>query len=154
MFHAAITKATAIPAAPSIIINKKKYANPTVSTCFLLLHSIRENRTRSKREVTFSDLSPQEENQLYTCDKYFVNDEAEKSFFVAGREITAKQLADALHSLPEEKRQAVLLYYFFDMTDVEIAELMKIPRSTVQFRRTSSFELLKRFLEEKADEWN
>ena len=118
------------------------------------IDAIRENTTRSRREVTFSDLSPQEENQLYTCDQYFVNDEAEKSFFVAGREITAKQLADALHSLPEEKRQAVLLYYFFDMTDVEIAELMKIPRSTVQFRRTSSFELLKRFLEEKADEWN
>ncbi len=118
------------------------------------IDAIRENRTRSRREVTFSDLSPQEENQLYTCDQYFVNDEAEKSFFVAGREITAKQLADALHSLPEEKRQAVLLYYFFDMTDVEIAELMKIPRSTVQFRRTSSFKLLKRFLEEKADEWN
>lgn len=118
------------------------------------IDAIRENRTRSRREVTFSDLSPQEENQLYTCDQYFVNDEEEKSFFVAGREITAKQLADALHSLPEEKRQAVLLYYFFDMTDVEIAELMKIPRSTVQFRRTSSFELLKRFLEEKADEWN
>lgn len=88
------------------------------------IDAIRENRTRSRREVTFSDLSPQEENQLYTCDQYFVNDEAEKSFFVAGREITAKQLADALHSLPEEKRQAVLLYYFFDMTDVEIAELM------------------------------
>ena len=117
------------------------------------IDAIRENRTRSRREVTFSDLSPQEENQLYTCDQYFVNDEAEKSFFVAGREKTAKQLADALHSLPEEKRQAVLLYYFFDMTDVEIAELMKIPRSTVQYRRTSSFELLKRFLEERADEW-
>ena len=118
------------------------------------IDAIRENRTRSRREVTFSDLSPQEENQLYTCDQYFVNDEAEKSFFVAGREITAKQLADALHSLPEEKRQAVLLYYFFDMTDVEIAELMKIPRSTVQFRRTSSFELLKKYLEENADEWD
>ena len=52
------------------------------------------------------------------------------------------------------KRQAVLLYYFFDMTDVEIAELMKVPRSTVQYRRTSSFELLKRYLEERADEWD
>lgn len=112
------------------------------------IDAIRERKYRKKQEVTFSDLSPQEENQLYTCDKYFVNDEAEKSFFVAGKEITAKQLADALHSLPEEKRQAVLLYYFFDMKDAEIAELMKIPRSTVQFRRTSSFELLKRFLEE------
>ena len=112
------------------------------------INAHRDTKRQQLREVTFSDLSPQEENQLYTCDKYFVNDEAEKSFFVAGKEITAKQLADALHSLPEEKRQAVLLYYFFDMKDAEIAELMKIPRSTVQFRRTSSFELLKRFLEE------
>mgnify|MGYP002517930024 FL=1 len=117
------------------------------------IDAIRESRTRAKYEVVFSDLSPQEEKQLYTCDQYFVNDEAEKSFFVAGKEFTAKLLADALRSLPEEKRQAVLLYYFFDMKDAEIAELMKIPRSTVQFRRTSSFELLKRFLEEKADEW-
>ena len=81
------------------------------------IDAIRERKYRKKHEVTFSDLSPQEENQLYTCDQYFVNDEAEKSFFVAGKEITAKQLADALHSLPEEKRQAVLLYYFFDMKD-------------------------------------
>ncbi len=29
------------------------------------IDAIRENRTRSKREVTFSDLAPQEENQLY-----------------------------------------------------------------------------------------
>lgn len=43
---------------------------------------------------------------------------------MAGKWITPKLLADALYTLPEEKRQAVLLYYFFDMTDVEIAELM------------------------------
>ena len=49
-------------------------------------------------------------------------------------------------SLPEEKRRAVLLYYFFDMSDAEIAALYQIPRSTVQYRRTSSFELLKRYL--------
>ena len=36
------------------------------------------------------------------------------------------------------------------MSDAEIAELYQIPRSTVQYRRTSSFELLKRYLEEHA----
>ena len=36
----------------------------------------------------------------------------------------------------------------------EIAEELGIPRSTVQYRRTSSFEQLKRYLEERADEWN
>lgn len=115
------------------------------------IDAIRECRTQRKREVVFSELTPQEENQLYTYDKYF---EDEQGFQVAGKRITAKLLADALHTLPEEKRQAVLLYYFFDMTDVEIAALMKIPRSTAQYRRTSSFELLKRYLEERADEWN
>ena len=110
----------------------------------------RENTRKLLREVTFSDLTPQEENQLYTHDSYFADDEAEKSFFVAGKEITAKLLAEALHSLPEEKRNAVLLYYFMEMSDAEIAELHSIPRSTVQYRRTSSFELLKRYLEERA----
>ena len=118
------------------------------------MNASRDIKRQQLREVTFSDLSPQEENQLHICDQYFADDEAEQSFVVGGKEITAKLLAEALHSLPDDKREAVLLYYFFNMTDVEIAEAMKIPRSTVQYRRTSSFELLKRYLEERADEWN
>lgn len=118
-----------------------------------LIDALRERKSWKRREVNFSDLAPHEEKQLYTVDRYFVNEE-EEAFCVGGLKITAKLLADALHSLPDEKRQAVLLYYFFSMTDAEIAEMMKIPRSTVQYRRTSSFELLKRFLEERADEWN
>jgi len=68
-----------------------------------------------------------------------------EAFCVDGLKITAKLLAEALHTLPDDKRQAVLLYYFFNMTDVEIAEAMKIPRSTVQYRRTSSFEKIVNF---------
>ena len=112
-----------------------------------------EIRRRRAKEVSFSDLALHEERQLYTVDKYF-QDGNEEAFCAGGLKITAKLLAEALHTLPDEKRQAVLLYYFFNMTDVEIAEAMKIPRSTVQYRRTSSFELLKRYLEERADEWN
>ena len=114
-----------------------------------LIDACRERKRRQLREVIFSDLTPQEERQLYTVDKYF-QDGNEEAFCAGGLKITAKLLAEALHTLPDEKRQAVLLYYFFNMTDVEIAEAMKIPRSTVQYRRTSSFELLKRFLEERA----
>lgn len=106
------------------------------------------------REVTFSDLTPQEENQLYTYDSYFADNEAEQYFCVAGKGITAKLLAEALHTLPEEKRNAVLLYYIFGMSDAEIAKLYDIPRSTVQYRRTSSFELLKSYLEERAYDIN
>ena len=117
-----------------------------------LIDALRESKKRERNEVSFSALTPQEEKQLYTVDKYFANED-EETFCAGGLKITAKLLADAMHSLPDEKRRTVLLYYFFEMTDAEIAELMKIPRSTVQYRRTSSFELLKRFLEERADEW-
>ena len=111
----------------------------------------RDVRHHQLREVAFSSLSLQEEEQLFTNDRYFAGEEADdKSFFVAGMEITPKLLVDAIHALPEEKRDAVLLYYFFDMSDPEIAKLLNLSRSTVQYRRTSSFELLKRYLEERA----
>lgn len=108
------------------------------------------NPRPSLREVTLSSLSPQEESQLYTVDRYFVKEYADNSICVAGKRITPKLLAEALRTLPEEKRNAVLLYYFEGMTDNDIAKLLNISRSTVQYRRTSSFELLKRYLEERA----
>lgn len=114
------------------------------------MNAHRDTKQRQLREVTFSDLSPLEENQLYVCDKYFADDEAEQSFVVGGKEITAKLLAEALHSLPEEKRETVLLYYFFDMSEREIAKFCNLSRTTVQSRRTSSMKLLKRYLEERA----
>ena len=91
-----------------------------------------------------------EEKQLYVCDEYFTDDKAQQSFVVGGKEITAELLAESLHSLPEEKRETVLLYYFFDMSEREIAKYCNIPRTTVQTRRKSSMKLLKRYLEERA----
>ncbi|PAD58668.1 RNA polymerase subunit sigma [Bacillus sonorensis] len=111
-----------------------------------------ERRQRQSKEMTFSDLTPQEENQLYTIDNHYEGET--QDFQVRGMRITPKLLAEAMHTLPDEKRIAVLLYYFFNMSDVEIGQLLDIPRSTVQYRRTSSFELLKRFLEGRADEWD
>lgn len=117
------------------------------------INAHKQTGRQRQRNVTFSDLTPQEEKQLYTLDTYF-EDGAAEAFNVAGKKITPKLLADALHSLPEDKRKAVLLYYFMELSDVEIGQLLDIPRSTVQYRRTSSFELLKRYLEEHADEWD
>lgn len=115
------------------------------------LNAQRDVRHHQLHEVTFSSLSLQEEEQLYTTDRYFAGEEADdKSFCIGRMEITPKLLADAIHALPEEKRNAVLLYYFFDMSDAEIAKLLNLSRSTVQYRRTSSFELLKSYLEGRA----
>ena len=112
-----------------------------------------EIRRRRVREVTFSNLALHEERQLYTTDKYFQAETAEPTYQMAGKEITPKLLLEAIRTLPEEKRTAILLYYFEGMTDVEIGKMFNTSRSTIQYRRTSSFELLKKYLEEHADEW-
>ncbi|QQK75438.1 RNA polymerase subunit sigma [Salicibibacter cibarius] len=109
-----------------------------------------ERRRQQAKEMTFSGLTPQEENQLYTLDKH---EEDERDFQVAGKRMTSRLVAQAMHTLPKEKRIAVLLSYFFHQSDIEISQLLDVPRSTVQYRRTSALERLKRFLEEHADEW-
>ena len=95
-----------------------------------------------------------EARQLHTFDEYFKRETAETVFEKTGKKITPKLLLEAIRTLPEEKRKAVLLYYFEGMNDTEIAELFDTSRSTIQYRRTSSFELLKKYLEENADEWD
>ena len=104
-----------------------------------------EIRRRRAKEVSFSDLALHEERQLYTLDKYFQDEEAEPSYQQAGKKITPKLLLEAIRTLPEEKRKAIMLYYFEGMTDVEIGKLFNTSRSTIQYRRTnllfSSFHL-------------
>lgn len=112
----------------------------------------RDVKRYQKHFVSFSDLSPEEESQLYTVDKPFESEKDDNSFSVGGKRITPELLAEALRTLPEVKRNAVILYYFHDMSDADIAKLYNIPRSIVQHRRTSSFSSLKKFLEERADD--
>lgn len=129
------------------------------SFCKTVLHNEacdahKEIKQHRVKEVTFSDLALHEERQLHTYDRYFQGNEAEPGFRIAGKRVTLKLLLEAIRTLPEEKREAVWLYYFESKTDVEIGELFNTSRSTIQYRRTSSFELLKKYLEENADEWD
>ena len=112
-----------------------------------------KRRKQQSQETSFSNLTPEEESQLYIVDNY-EEDEDTQIFQVAGKEITAKLLEDALFTLPDNKRIVVFLYYFLQLSDVEIGQLLQISRSTVQYRRTSSFKLLKEFLEVHIHECN
>jgi DNA-directed RNA polymerase specialized sigma24 family protein len=49
------------------------------------INAHRDTGRQQLREVTFSDLTPQEENELYTLDTYFEN-EAADAFQVGGEE--------------------------------------------------------------------
>ena len=105
---------------------------------------------RAAREVTFSDLSESELAQLFTTDEY------ESDYFrfqVSGFDVLVKNelLAEAL-TLPERKRDIVLLSYFLDMSDTEIGELLNVVRTTVFRHRKSALAKIKQYLEGKADD--
>ena len=106
---------------------------------------------RRKHEVTFSEMTEQELNVFCTMDKYDV----ESYYFqVLGYDIEVRDtlIAEALQSLTEKKRDVILLSYFMNMSDADIARQMKLVRSTINEHRKCSLELLKHILEESTDE--
>ena len=102
----------------------------------------------SKREVVFTEMTEQELSELAVIDKYFIG---EYTFAVLGKSIGVSdyELGDALNALPADRREIILMSYFFDMTDKEIAEKLNIARRTVANRRTSSLQKLKNYMREE-----
>ena len=111
---------------------------------------VRETQRRLQHEISFSELSPLEMDQLYVMEEYSIDSH---HFSVLGYDIAVKGdlINAALAALPEQKRDIILLSYFLDMTDQEIGETLNIIRRTVQYQRTISLKQLKKLLKGKAD---
>lgn len=105
-----------------------------------------EIKRQREREVTLSELSEREAAQLSTTDEYFAG---EHIFSVLGRDVVVKGdfLAEALESLPEQRRDIILLKYFLGLSDGAIGDKLNLIRATVQFQRTSSLKQLKKIME-------
>ena len=58
-----------------------------------------------------------------------------------------KQLQKTLSTLNDKYRIPIILFYFRDFSYNEIAEMMKLPMSTVKFRLNHAKELLKKEME-------
>lgn len=111
----------------------------------------REIRKHKQREIFFSELSEKEWKQLYMEDEY---DLESCIFQVLGYDVEVKNalIAEALKLLSDKKREVVLLAYYLDMSDTEIAKLLNLRQSTIHYHRTSSLKSLKEFLEERTNE--
>lgn len=105
---------------------------------------------RANYEVNFSDMTEQELDSIFVMDEYNLDN---SHFQVLGYDIEVKDtlLVEALQALTEKKRNVVLLSYFLEMTDVEIARKMNLVHSTIREHRIRSLELLKKLMEENMD---
>ena len=105
---------------------------------------------RRNHEVIFSEMTEKELDSIFVMDEYNLDS---LRFRVLGYDIEVKDalLVEALQALTEKKRNVVLLSYFLDMTDAEIAREMKLVHSTIREHRMRSLELLKKLMEENMD---
>ena len=105
---------------------------------------------QSKREISFSDMGDYLVNQLSTVDRYSTD---YQTFTWNGFTVGVENdlLSKALRSLQDRKREIILLYYFMNMNDTEIAKLLKLNRSTVYRHRTSGLAYIKKFMEEHTE---
>jgi RNA polymerase sigma factor (sigma-70 family) len=103
-------------------------------------------KRQREHEVSFSELSERELEQLSTTDKYFAT---EQTFNVLGGDVIVNDefIAEALRSLPGRRRDIILLSYFLGLSDREIGEKLNLIRATVQYQRKSTLRQLRKFFE-------
>ena len=85
----------------------------------------KELNRRKNKEISFSELPDVLVDKMAVWDDY----ETDYTIFsVCGIDIRVldDELAEALKKLPERKRNTLLMYYFLEMTESEIANLQKI----------------------------
>jgi len=111
---------------------------------------IKEVAARSSREINFSDLPENEMDKLLTVDEYSTD---ATHYNVNGFDIAVRDdlLSEALDALPDRKREIILLAYFMDMSDTEIAALFRNNRKTIYKRRTTGLDLLKNLMKEESN---
>lgn len=98
-------------------------------------------------------MGPEELSQIAVEDRYFQDDHI---FEVLGVPVvvTGDVLAEILAQLPEGKRDIILLSFFLEMTDREIAEYLHIVHQTVSKRRIGILKELRKILEKEGYEWS
>ena len=111
----------------------------------------REIQKHRQREIFFSELNEKEWKQLYMEDEYDLDT---CNFRVQGYDVEVKDalIAEALKFLSDQKREVVLMAYYLDMSDTEIARQLNLRQSTIHYHRTSSLKTLKQYLEARTDE--
>ena len=110
-----------------------------------------EMKLRNSREIPFSALPVEAMEQLSSYDRYFTE---ERTFRNLGCTVYVDDadLAEAIAALPKDKQDVILLFYFLEMSDYEIARKLNLLRRSVTYRRTSTLKLLKELMGGNTDD--
>lgn len=102
----------------------------------------REISRQRERELSLSDLSESELESLSVTDTYNIYS---MHYDVLGETVTIRDpdLGEALQYIQPQLRNIVLMRYFLDMSNTEIANKLNISNSTVAYRMDAALKQLR-----------
>lgn len=105
---------------------------------------------RAEKEIPLSSLSHSEQSKLFYEDIYRPYC---KTYYVKGNPVHVydQPLGEVLQYLSPQRRDIILLTYFLDYSDTDIARLLRISSPTVNNRKAAALKKLKELLEEIYD---
>ena len=123
-----------------------------INNAALSMH--REMHTRNKHEFYLEDLPPGVKESIVATEDSI---EEEREFDIGNyrykESVVKEMLAEAIAMLPIEKHKMIIMYYFDEMIDREIAEVFGLSRSTIQSKRANALKLLIKHLERIAENY-
>ena len=116
---------------------------------FAALNAWRDRSRRRQKEISLEYLTEEKFYPLGTTDEYFEAPYEEYPITICGQTVilTNGELAAALLSLPERKREIIFLYFFGDYTQQEIGEMYGRCRSTAWHHIHSALQMLHKEME-------
>ena len=90
----------------------------------------------------------------HSTDEYFVLQDKPTDFTANGQIVTidSEKLAKALLCLSERRREIILMRYYLQLRDKQIAALLGKPRTTVNYQKNAALKQLRIEMENMNDE--
>ncbi len=113
------------------------------------INAWRDRNRRRQKEISFEYLTEEKFYPLSTSDEFLKSPYEQYPVTICGQTIilTNGELAAALLSLPEKKREIIYLYFFGNYTQQEIADLYGHCKSTAWHYIHSALQMLQKEME-------
>ena len=127
--------------------------------CKAVLHNevcnyYRERKRRTQHEISFEYLQENTSFAPHSMDEYFVLQYKPTNFVVNGQTVIvdSEKLAKALLCLSEGWREIILMRYYLQLRDRQIAALLGKPCTTVNYQKNAALKQLRTEMEKINDE--
>ena len=129
--------------------------------CKAVLHNeacncYRDIKRKVQHEISFEYLQENTPFAPHSMDEYFVLALQDKptAFAVNGQTVIvdSEKIVKALLCLSEQRREIILMRYYLQLRDKQIAALLGKPRTTVNYQKNAALKQLRKEMEKMNDD--